>query len=69
MIDNKTGKGPLCHRSGYCYAGSALYDYGDSIRFGASTAAEDEQNLDLVSCDMNLFEIYTKGYTEGCAGS
>ena len=69
MIDNKTGKGLCVIDLDTVMPGSALYDYGDSIRFGASTATEDEQNLDLVSCDMNLFEIYTKGYTEGCAGS
>ena len=69
MIDNKTGKAICVIDLDTVMPGSALYDYGDSIRFGASTAAEDEQNLDLVSCDMNLFEIYTKGYTEGCAGS
>ena len=45
------------------------YDYGDSIRFGTSTGAEDEQNLDLIWCDLELFEIYTKGYVEGCGGS
>ena len=48
--------------------GSMLYDFGDSIRFGASTAAEDEKDLDQVWCDMDLFEIYTKGFIEGCAG-
>lgn len=69
MIDNKTGKGLCVIDLDTVMPGSALYDYGDSIRFGASTGAEDEQNLDLISCDMELFEIYTKGYTEGCAGS
>ena len=69
LMDNATGKGLCVIDLDTVMPGSALYDYGDSIRFGASTAAEDEQNLDLVSCDMNLFEIYTKGYTEGCAGS
>ena len=29
--------------------GSVLYDFGDSIRFGASTAAEDEIDLTKVS--------------------
>jgi len=48
--------------------GLSVYDFGDSIRFGASTAAEDEQDLSKVSCDMILFEIYTRGYLEGCAG-
>ena len=49
--------------------GSALYDYGDSIRFGASTAAEDEKDLDKVWCDMDLFGTYTKGFLEGCGDS
>lgn len=49
--------------------GLSLYDFGDSIRFGASTGAEDETNLDKVSLDLSLFEAFTKGYLEGCAGS
>ena len=49
--------------------GSALYDFGDSIRFGASTAAEDEKDLDKVWCDMELFHTYTQGFLEGCAGN
>ena len=69
MIDNATSKGICVIDLDTVMPGSALYDYGDSIRFGASTGAEDEQNLDLISCDMGLFEIYTKGYVEGCAGS
>lgn len=48
--------------------GSSLYDYGDSIRFGASTAAEDEKDLDKVWCDMELFRSYTEGFLEGCNG-
>ena len=49
--------------------GSSLYDFGDSIRFGASTAAEDEKDLTKVACDMELFETYTKGFLEGCDGN
>ena len=49
--------------------GSALYDYGDSIRFGASTGAEDETDLSKISCDVELFSLYTKGFIEGCEGS
>lgn len=44
--------------------GLSLYDYGDSIRSGATTAEEDETDLDKVSLDMNLFENFTKGYLE-----
>lgn len=69
MIDNETGKGICVIDLDTVMPGSALYDYGDSIRFGASTGAEDEKNLELINCDMGLFEIYTKGYVEGCGGS
>ena len=46
--------------------GLSLYDYGDSIRFGASTASEDEKDLEKVHIDLELFRIYTKGYLEAC---
>lgn len=49
--------------------GLSLYDFGDSIRFGASTGAEDEPDLSKVELDLSLFEVFTKGYLEGCAGS
>ena len=49
--------------------GSSLYDYGDAIRFGASTAAEDEKDLDKVWCDMELFRTYTEGFLTGCGDS
>lgn len=42
--------------------GSMLYDFGDAIRFGASTAAEDEPDTDKVHFDIESFEAYTRGY-------
>lgn len=69
MLDKQTGKGICVIDLDTVMPGSALYDFGDSIRFGASTGAEDEQDLDLISCDLGLFEIYTKGFIEGCSGS
>lgn len=69
MMDNHTGKGICIIDLDTVMPGSALHDYGDSIRFGASTASEDEQNLELVSCDLNLVEAYTKGYIESCGKS
>ena len=42
--------------------GSMLFDFGDSIRFGASTAAEDEKDLSKVHFDINLFKAYADGY-------
>ncbi len=48
--------------------GFSVTDFGDSIRFGANTAAEDEKDLSKVSLDMDLFEEYLRGYLDGCGG-
>ena len=48
--------------------GLSAYDFGDAIRFGASTAAEDEKDLNLVRMDLELFRLFTKGYLEACPG-
>ncbi len=48
--------------------GYSVNDFGDSIRFGANTAVEDERDLSLVSLDLELFEAYAKGFIEGCGG-
>ena len=46
--------------------GLSAYDFGDAIRFGASTAAEDEKDLDKVSLDLELFRVFTRGFLEAC---
>ena len=68
MIDNKTRKGICVIDLDTVMPGLAMNDFGDSIRFGASTATEDEQDLSKVSCDMELFDLYAKGFIEGCGG-
>ncbi len=68
MLDEKTRK-PLCVIDlDTVMPGFSVTDFGDAIRFGASTAAEDEKDLSKVSLDMELFEAYTKGFLEGCDG-
>lgn len=69
MIDNTTRKGICVIDLDTVLPGLAVNDFGDSIRFGASTGAEDEKDLSKVSCSMELFEIYVKGFLQGCAGS
>ena len=44
--------------------GYVLSDFGDFIRTGANTGAEDDENLDNVSVDLDIFEGYAKGYLE-----
>ena len=69
MIDNTTRKGICVIDLDTVMPGLAVNDFGDSIRFGTSTGAEDEKDLSKVSCSMALFEIYVKGFLQGCAGS
>lgn len=62
MFDGTT-KEPICVVDlDTVMPGSSLYDFGDAIRFGASTAAEDEKDLSKVSMDLNLYEKYVRGY-------
>jgi hypothetical protein len=42
--------------------GSLLYDFGDAVRFGCSTAKEDETDLNLVDVNLVYFEAFTKGF-------
>ena len=64
LFDSKSGKGLCIIDLDTIMPGLAANDFGDSIRFGAATAAEDEKNLDLVHFDLSLYELYVKGYLE-----
>lgn len=68
MLDDKTHQGLCVIDLDTVMPGLAMNDFDDSIRFGASTALEDEQDLDKVWCDMELFELYVQGFIEGCNG-
>ena len=46
--------------------GLAANDFGDSIRFGAATAREDEQDLSKVGMSLQLFEAYARGFLSAC---
>ena len=48
--------------------GFSVTDFGDAIRFGASTAAEDEKDLSKVNLSLEMFKVYTEGFLEGCGG-
>ena len=47
--------------------GLAAYDFGDSIRYGASTAAEDEPDQSRVALSMTLYRAYAEGFLSACA--
>ena len=69
MVDRESGEGICVIDLDTVMPGSVLADFGDSIRFGASSAAEDETDLDKVYCRLDMFESYAKGFIEGLGGS
>lgn len=62
LFDNVSNKGICIIDLDTVMPGLSLYDFGDSIRFGANTAAEDEKDLSKVTLSLPLYEAYVKGY-------
>lgn len=69
LFDSETNKGICVIDLDTIMPGLSLYDFGDAIRFGAKTAAEDEPDLSKVSISLDLYESYVKGYLESCAAA
>ena len=68
MLDAKTRKALCVIDLDTIMPGFSVTDFGDAIRFGASTAKEDEKDLSKVTIDLKLYEAYAKGFIEGCGG-
>ena len=68
LMDNQTGKALCVIDLDTVMPGSSLYDFGDAVRYGACTSAEDEPDTAKVGFDMALFEAFTKGFVEATAG-
>lgn len=62
LLDDETKKAVCVIDLDTVMPGLAAYDFGDSIRAGASTAAEDETDLSKVHFDIDRFAAYTKGF-------
>ena len=69
LMDKDTRKGICIIDLDTVMPGLSIHDFGDSIRFGANTAEEDEPDTSKVSLSLPLFEAYVKGFLEGCEGS
>ena len=66
MLDAETRE-PLCVIDlDTVMPGLAASDFGDSIRFGASTAAEDERNLEKVHFSLELYRVFAGGFLSVC---
>lgn len=62
LFDRESGKAVCVIDLDTVMPGSMLYDFGDALRMGGSTAAEDETDLDKVWFDVAAFEAFSKGY-------
>ena len=51
-----------------CMPGLACYDFGDTIRFAACTAEEDERDCEKMKLDLTLFKAYAEGYLSEMGG-
>ncbi len=69
MLDEKTRE-PLCVLDlDTVMPGLAATDFGDAIRFGAGTAAEDERDPARMHLDLTLYEAYARGFLGACGGA
>ena len=69
LIDRATGEGICVIDLDTTMPGLSINDFGESIRFGANHSAEDEKDLSKVNFDIELYEVYTRGFLEGAQGS
>ena len=69
LFDEATGKGLCVIDLDTTMPGLSINDFGDSIRFGASTAAEDETDLSKVNFSLELYEMFTRGFLKGADGA
>jgi len=68
LIDDQTGKALCILDLDTLMPGLSMNDFGDAIRSGTNTAAEDEKDLSKVHCDLGLYKVFTDGFLEGCCG-
>ena len=68
LLDAKTRKALCVIDLDTVMPGSSLYDFGDSIRFGAATAAEDEKDISKMEMSLDRFRVFTRGYVRACPG-
>ena len=66
MLDAKTRRALCVIDLDTVMPGLTAYDFGDSIRFGASTAREDERDLAKVGLDLRLYRRFTEGFVPAC---
>lgn len=69
LFDHATNTGVCVIDMDTVMPGLVVNDFGDSIRFGAVQAAEDETDLSKVYLHRDYYESYTKAFIKSTAGN
>ncbi len=64
MIDDRTGDAVCIIDLDTVMPGSPLYDFGDSVRSAAASAAEDGKDLSKAGISLEIFEHIARGYLD-----
>ena len=64
LLDKKTRKSLCVLDLDTVMPGLSVHDFGDAIRFGAATAAEDEPDTEKMKLDLERFQVFAKGFLE-----
>lgn len=67
LIDNQTGRAICVIDLDTVMPGLSANDFGDAIRTGANTAAEDETDLSRVTLSLPMYRAYAEGYLSEAA--
>lgn len=68
LLDKSTGKAVCVIDLDTVMPGLSAYDFGDAIRSGAASTAEDDPCTENMSCRMDMYEAYIRGYLEATRG-
>lgn len=66
LLDDETGEAICVIDLDTVMPGTVLYDFGDAIRTGAASAAEDEPKLDRMNFLPAFCDAFRKGFLERC---
>ena len=66
LLDTQTGCAKSVLDLDTVMPGLSAYDFGDGVRFGASSAAEDEKDLSKVWLRLDMYQAFLEGYLDAC---
>ena len=69
LLDRETGEGVCVIDLDTVMPGLAAYDFGDAIRAGAGTAAEDEPDSDKMTLNVSMFRAFAEGFLAECGAA